>query len=246
MAADPRKRQKKLERRASKRHFKQQQLASKKSIGLAQRLADATRFPILHSLVTEEFWTQGLGWACLSRGLPNGSVAFAIFLVDRYCLGVKNAWVDITSRYDYESRVVWKMRHKYTSREFTPAATRKLVEAAVAYSEALGFRPHPDYHKAKLLFGSINADECKEEFEFGKDGKPFFIAGPSDSLERCQQILATLEHSCGPNGYHYTVPVAGHSLMVADPPGEEELNEIDVEEIGEAEMWPFAEEAHRR
>lgn len=40
-----------------------------------------------------------------------------------------------------------------------------------------------------------------------------FISGPNDSLERSRQIISTLQHSCGPDGFHYMVAVAArHSL----------------------------------
>src|SRR5262249_5238064 len=70
MAADPRKRQKQQERRASKRKSKQHLMVKEKHAGMPARLAAATRYPILHCLVTQSLWDQGLGWVCLSRELP--------------------------------------------------------------------------------------------------------------------------------------------------------------------------------
>src|SRR6202011_808535 len=104
------------------------------------------------------------------------------------------------------SQVERKTRSTYTTKEMPPAAVRKLVEGAVEYARALGLPPHPDYHKAKLIFGTIDPGESKEEFEFGKDGKPFFMAGPNDTPERCRRILKTLEQSCGLDGFHYMIP----------------------------------------
>src|SRR5437016_6170830 len=110
MSIDPRKKQKQQERRAAKRKAKQHHLTREKHAGLPERLSAAAEYPILHCWATTDVWTKGLGWVCLSRVLPNSSVAFAVFLVDRYCLGVKNAMADITSRFEYDSRVVRKMR----------------------------------------------------------------------------------------------------------------------------------------
>jgi hypothetical protein len=86
MAINPRKRQKQQERRAAKRQAKHQQMTREKRASLADRLTAAARYPILDSLVTTDLWKEGLGWVCLSRELPNGSIAYAVFLVDRYCL----------------------------------------------------------------------------------------------------------------------------------------------------------------
>jgi hypothetical protein len=206
MATDPKKRQKKLERRSAKRKAKQHEFVRTKSAGLPERLTAAAHLPILHSCATLDLWKEGLGWVCLSRQLPNDSVAFGVFLVDRYCLGVKNAMAGITSRHEYDTQVMHKMRSEFTSKDLTPATARKFVEAAVEYARGLGFAPHPDYQRARLIFGAIDPAESTENLELGKDGKPLFISGPYDTPERCRHILHTLEQHCGPEGFHYVLP----------------------------------------
>jgi hypothetical protein len=228
MPADPRKRQKKLERLKAKRKAKQHQLTREKSAGLPERLAAAANYPVLQSWVTMPLWKEGMGSVSLSRQLPNGQVAFAVFLVDRYCLGVKDAFADVSSRQQYEDRIVRKTRAQFSVQELSPAAARKLVESAVEYAKGLGFPPHPDYQRAKLIFGGIDPTECKEEFEFGKDGKPLFIAGPHDGPQRCQQILKTLERTCGPGNFDFVLPMGGPIDMV---PGDEGAGLLGLEDM---------------
>jgi hypothetical protein len=207
MPTDPRKRQKKLERKAAGRKAKRQQLMRVSSAGLIDQLRSAALYPVLHSYVTDDVWKEGLGWVILSRELPYGGVAFAIFLLDRYCLGVKNVVIGVEGRFSYETRVS-KLRSQFHATEVAPAYTRKLVEGAVAYAESFGLHPHPDYPRAKLIFGDIDPAECHETFEYGKDGKPFFIAGPHDTPRRCQQILNTLAASTGgPENFHFLTPI---------------------------------------
>jgi hypothetical protein len=205
MAMDSRKRQKKLERQTGKRKSKQAVANRDKNAGLAERLAAASRHPILHCGAMTDIRTRGFGWVYLSRELPSGSIAFAAFLVDLQCLGVKNAMSDITGRYTYETSFLPKMR-EYICRELSAAAARKLVEGAVNYAAGLGLSPHADYHTARQLFGDIDVNICAEEFTFGKDGKPLFVAGPYDSTERCRQIVNTLAASVGEDGFDYIIP----------------------------------------
>jgi hypothetical protein len=221
MPVDPRKRQKKQERRAAQRKAKQHQLSREKHAGLPERLSAAAKCPILHCWVTTDVWDQGIGWLCLSRLLPNGSVAFALFLVDRYCLGVKNVMAEIAGRYTYDTRIVQKTRSEFTVQEMQPAAARKFIEGAVAYARGFGIQPHPDYQKAKLLFGGIDPGECAETFEYGKDGKPFFVGGPNDTLERSRQIVRMLEQSCGPGGFDYLIPLGDVGGALPSLPGPE-------------------------
>src|SRR5437588_2960366 len=85
MAADPRKRQKRLAKRAAKRKAKHHEVARAKSAGLPERMAAAAACPILDSLATTDLWDHGLGWVVLSRELPTAawrwrsswSIAFA-------------------------------------------------------------------------------------------------------------------------------------------------------------------------
>jgi hypothetical protein len=208
MPIDPRKRQKKQQRHAAKRKAKQHQLSKQKSAGLAERLAAAAGYPVLHSGISESVWDQGIGQVFLSRLLPSGQVAFAVFLVDVYCLGVKDAMSSVISRSTYDSKFGARMRPGHGVTQASPACVRKLVEGAAEYARGLGLHPHPDYFRARPLFGTIEATECAEEFPFGKDGKPFFVAGPYDTPDRCRQILNALVQSCGVDGFHFMLPLA--------------------------------------
>lgn len=100
----------------------------------------------------------------------------------------------------------------------TPECGRKLVEGAVEYAANFGLSPHADFLPARLIFGDIDAARCTATYEYGRDGKPCFIAGPYDGPQRCRQIVNSLHSRLGADGYHYTLPVdAG---MIADDEGE--------------------------
>lgn len=201
MPTDPRKRQKKLERKNAKRKSKHEVIVREKSKGLGERLADASLAPILHSGIGVDLEKMGMAQVFISRELPNGSVAFASFLIDRYCLGVKDCFADIASRFEYDSRYLGKMRY----RPATPETVRHLVEQAVEFAERNGLHPHPDYARVRQVFGDLDPAAANEQFEFGKNGKPFFINGPNDTPPRIRAILSTLNSTLGPDGFHYSI-----------------------------------------
>jgi hypothetical protein len=240
MAIDPRKRQKRQERRTAKRKSTQHQLSREKHAGLAERLKAAAAHPVLHSWATEDLWTQGLGWVCLSRQLPNGYVAFAVFLVDRHCLGVKNVLADVMPRSEYEDQIVRKMRGDFVVREMQPAAVRKLVEPAVEYARGLGLHPHADYARARQLFGDINPADSADTFEFGKDGMPYFVAGPNDTPERCRQILNALVQACGVDGFHYLIPMMDPARVLPKPLRQKEMQVVGQDEEGNLLDYPMS------
>ena len=207
MAVDPRKRQKELQRRKTRERAKKKALARRRSQGLTARIERADAAPILHCCTTELLWERGMSQVLISREMRNGNVAFGCFLLDMYCLGVKDAFGNVVPRSRYDWQMYAKMCEGHEIVELEPAAARKLIEGAVEYARDLGLPPHPDYAKAMPIFGSIDAGACTDEFVYGMDGKPHFIAGPHDGPARCRQIINTLTDRCGPDGFHYTMPL---------------------------------------
>jgi hypothetical protein len=148
----------------------------------------------------------GVGHVAVSRFRTDGSVEVGCFLLDVFCLGAKDAFfARLNSIPEYEKSLLARMFSANASIPLTASAGRKLVEGAVAYASRLGFSPCADYNRACRVFGGISALDCEEEFAFGRNGKPCFFQGPSDSPARCQHILRVLDSRCGSGNYHFVV-----------------------------------------
>ena len=213
MPTDPRKRQKKLERKAAHRKEKKHIIVREASVPLSTRFALATTLPVLHSAIADSTWDQGIGQALLSRELPNGQIAVAIFLVDRYCLGVKSTIVTMVPRATYNARFAPGSPDSPATRSYSPAAIRKYVEGAVAYALDSGLYPDEDYEIGKLLFGDIDPETSTETFEYGQGGMPLYINGPHESQLQIREILTTLTRTRGERGFHFTMIVGDPSMM---------------------------------
>ncbi|MGE0128081.1 MAG: hypothetical protein AB7U82_08375 [Blastocatellales bacterium] len=211
MALDQRKRQKKLAKQRAKRKAKASaQKGTQKSgsrglsafAGLEFELA--ARAPVYKCYVADDVFDQGIGHVVVSR-LSGSQVAAGIYLVDAYCLGVKDAFAMLKPRQVFEDFIA---NSPMRLREVEPAYAKKLVEASIAYARDLGFEPHPDYKLPRKILNGIDASECSVEFTFGKDGKPFFVSGPYDSEARSKRIVDTLHRRCGAGGYEYMVGIS--------------------------------------
>lgn len=154
------------------------------------------------AFISSELFKCGIGHVLVSRFKPEGRVEVGVFLVDVYCLGVKNAFFTLLHTSEYEERLLRDI-FRQGSEALSAACARKLVEDAVAYARALGIEPHRDYKQAARVFGGISTDECQSAFTFGKDGKPFYVQGPHDSPATAERIIKILHAKCGEGKFHY-------------------------------------------
>ncbi|MEX2285451.1 MAG: hypothetical protein WD648_00100 [Planctomycetaceae bacterium] len=213
MALDARRRQKKAEHRKAKQSAKKLAMKRRGESRATETLKTIGSASVLHCYATDDVWTHGIGQVLVSRSLPGDCVAASIFLLDVFCLGVKDATFDVGSRGHYDLNLYGRLRSAFTFTKLHPACARKLVEGAVAYAADLGLAAHADYGKAKVIFGDIDPGACEQEFAYGRDGKPFFVAGPYDTAARCKRIVDTLTKRCGPGGFHFLVPQANTELL---------------------------------
>lgn len=124
--------------------------------------------------------------------------------MDVFCLGVKDCFFTQVSPNEYKSRIM-DLRQKEGLERVEPEYAVKLVENAVAYAKDLGFNPHKDYRLVKKIFGSIDPSVCPNEFEYGKDGKPFYMSGPNQTEADSNKIVHTLNERLGLDGFHFLV-----------------------------------------
>jgi hypothetical protein len=141
-----------------------------------QQLAAA---PVYQCLVPEQLFKIGIGNVVFSREIGEGGIAVAVFLVDVYCLGIKDAWMKAMSQESYQGLLRFLGRNASFKKAF-PECVRKLVEAAEAYARDLGFEPHPDHQVSRLIFGDVDPGACSTRFTFGNEGKPLYVSGPHD------------------------------------------------------------------
>ena len=163
------------------------------------------------AFISANMFDLGQGYVLFAR-FRGGEAELGVFLVDVYCLGLKDAFYTRVREDEYEHRVLDRMLPPKNRKPLTPPSARRLVEDAVAYAQNLGFTPHPDYKLACRVFGDTDADAASEKFAFGHQGKPYYVQGQSDSPEKCRHILRQLRTRCGEGNFNFLV-VGGESVI---------------------------------
>ncbi len=160
----------------------------------------ARKLPIVHTLMDDSIDTVGMGYVIIARKRANGQIVFANYLVDKFCLGVKDVYYDILDEETYDELIQEMQDRDDTNMvEVSTGYLHNLVYGAIEYAEELGFAPHKDFEVAEYILDDIEEVDF-EEIEFGKDGMPAYIAGPGDKTGR---ILGTLNKSVGEGNYIY-------------------------------------------
>ncbi len=94
----------------------------------------------------------GLVSVILTRTLPDGSYVVLSCLVDRTCLGVKDAFVRTSQSQGDLDELVARYDEVHTDGmdEVTVLEAQSVVYHAIDFAQSLGFAPHPDLEVALL------------------------------------------------------------------------------------------------
>jgi hypothetical protein len=185
-------------KRARKARRRKQVVAEKRKLevlasSLEGMVRRAAALPIQHCLLTEAIFKNGLGILVVARGLTPEHVGIAIFLIDMFCLGVKDVTFKWIGAEEFAFHVE-KLGGASPLVPVDPSYGRKLLRDVVAWSQSKGFPPHRDFAVVAPILADVNTDTCDEIFRFGRDGKPFYMPGPKESValirRRLEQAVA--------------------------------------------------------
>lgn len=213
--ADAAQRQRKLAAKVARRKaaVAEKRKAEGSSTSLAGRIRMAAKGPIVHCLMPTNLFEAGIGTVLVARRLPSGMLGCAWFLVDVFCLGVKDIFYREVSEAELRSRLE-TLSETQDFVEVEPSRARRLIRDAAAYAAGLGLPAAKDTPLIEAIFGDVDANACTETFTFGKHGKPFYVSGPSDTPARVRTIRQALEKSCGTGNWDYLVEVLGRRIAV--------------------------------
>jgi transcriptional regulator with XRE-family HTH domain len=121
------------------------------------------------------------------------------FLVDYWCLGVKDALFKKCDERKYEA-LIERIEKTFSEplQEISLEQAQAIVFGSIDYAATLGFKPHDDFQRAKQSLGERL--ENLQSIQFGRDGKPFYFCGPHDDQ---MKIIQTLKENVGDGNFDY-------------------------------------------
>ena len=165
-----------------------------------------SRWPLHECWVPVELWESGIGHVIVSRQSSIGDIAVGMYLVDVYCLGIKDCFIRLASPSSYKDLLNHVIASTGQLQSVDASYANTLVQKVKDYAMQIGFNPHPDFTKVQWMLKNVPIDES-QHFVFGKDGKPLYIQGPNESTAAVRRIMRTLETRLEQNEYHYVIEV---------------------------------------
>lgn len=152
------------------------------------------------------FSGSGLMNIYVIRQHPQGSFTMGVYLIDTWCVGVKDAtWMfNVTSE---EINDLLFRVGAILPQEITYAEAHNWVYGALAFAAEVGIKPHQDFSVAQYILEEDDDNVPLIEYEFGRNGR--YCLFSHGSLEASHYLPALNKH-LGPDGYDLIVSDSPH------------------------------------
>jgi hypothetical protein len=168
--------------------------------GVIPATSECCKFPIYECKVLKNWGETGISPIYVSRELTKDSYVFISYLVDFWCLGVKDTTLKFgISKSDLEH--IYSRSDDLETISYQDA--RSLIIGATDFAKTINIAPHSSWNGIPSSF--IEAHLAYEKkFSFGQDGKPYYVSGPHDyELYDVEEVINKVSEANG----HYTVHI---------------------------------------
>ncbi len=139
-------------------------------------IKNSVAFPVYQCIVNEGWQEQGLANIFVVRQLPNMKFIFGVYLVDLFCLGLKDTFCNANMHYAPIQSMLAQSGLNLLPIDYEDA--RSVIFGGIEFASKHGFIPNHGWKDTKHV---VEPDRpFNDRFEFGSHGKPVYIQGPHD------------------------------------------------------------------
>jgi len=174
------------------------------------------------------------------RSLTDGTCAIACFLIDLWCMGLKDAWgrVDISTR-ELNDEILPQVRQDFELIRVKPEVIQRLVAGGIRFARDNGFRLPKRYQRWTALLGDIGDSQTADLSEFGVDGKLRYFGTMEDLRKRL--IGCTVEQFLQREDVEFCMGDDDFSLLDDEEIAfEEACEEMKQRGLDAVRQWCFA------
>jgi hypothetical protein len=230
MAQDQKKRLQKLLKKRQKDKARKKQQAAPAPPSSRNMVQKARQFPIIECIINHDWDASedsGLVRIVLARQGPEDSIIFGTYMVDMYCLGLKDTHSGVApTRAQFDQEIVFRLFQDGQEADCPIDLAHQIIYQAIDYAAQFGFKPQKDFRHSQFVLEKRGTLPEQHHLTFGKDGKPLYIAGPYDNA---RAIVARLEQKAGSGNYNYLVALSPPGMAAFADEDDEEFDEDDEE-----------------
>jgi hypothetical protein len=178
-------------------------------------------YPIVECWINDKWRLMGEASIAIVRKMGGDKFAIGMYLLDLYCLGLKDGFYKIEPEYEKEE-LIKQISNDMKMIPCDATLAQNIIYGAIEYAEDLGFKPNKEFAVLQYLLDDLEELEYIE-VEFGYKGKPMYIPSPHDNVGL---TLSILDKSVGEGNYYFQ-----------DNDGEDEAEAIAELDEDEYAIW---------
>lgn len=214
-----------MSKKKQKKQQGQQFLAPEKYIKQKARTLE-----IGECYISDDLEKAGEGHVIVSRRHTGGRISIAVYLVDIWCVGVKDSFYRLRMEdYEYDEMID---SYRLNLRECSYDEAHNWIYGAIAFAEEAGIEPDQSFKLTKYMLEEDDDKIPLIEYEYGKDGKHYLVS--HSSLE-ASRYLPLLEKNLGVGNFDYILN-ADDDDMIDDW---DDWDEDDLDDGGEDYSWLY-------
>ena len=189
----------------------------------------ARKLPIHKCLINDVWQESGMATIIISRIHTSGYVTFGVYLVDLFCLGVKDTVYQFNiPGFEFDQYINEFSDHeKLISCDYVLA--HNIIYGSIEFADEFEFLPHKDFtNVTKYILEEDDENVDLMDIEFGKNGKPFVVAEIGNEPVN---VISQLEKTAGPGNFeviYIDENGFGHDYFDDEDDFDEELFDEDL------------------
>ena len=173
-------------KKSKKKHQEQQPLSPERFLREKARGLEISK-----CFVSNDITICGEGHVVVSRLQKSGKISAAFYLVDIYCLGVKDSFYRLRLDEDEFEEMIDRMV-PYNIEECSYEVAHNWIYGAIAFAEEAGIKPDKSFDLTQYMLEEDTDEVPLIEYEFGRNGKHFLIA--KNKLEASRYLPTMKAH----------------------------------------------------
>lgn len=185
----------------------------------------ARKLPLGECYATHDWQKYGIADVIVTRRKANGNFVFGVFLVDTYCLGVKDVIYNDDITKDTLERYLAKFQDQNRLEPISYDEAHNIIYGALEFASEAGIEPDKSFRVGRYILEEDTEDVPLIEYEFGKDGKYLLFVGPT---RKEMPYIKTLKKRLGDN-FDFVAPLDSSCLFDDDEYYDEETDEPNLD-----------------